>query len=209
MTSPQSIADQLQSDILSGALPVGQPLSQTDLAARFGVSRIPIRDALARLAALGLIDQAPNRTAHVIRMDATEVSEAYDLRLLLECDLLARAIPVMTEADLTRIDYALARSNLEAKNANWAEGDQMFHAALYAPAMRPRQAQMITGLRRTCRIQISAYDALPNETERWLADHQALRDACHRRDTNAAVTCLRAHIEGALDTLLQKMSGDA
>ncbi|MEO1139661.1 MAG: GntR family transcriptional regulator [Pseudomonadota bacterium] len=205
MTS-EDIATALEKDLLRGAFPPGSTLPQGALATRFGVSRIPVRDALAQLARAGLVDVTPNRRARVVQMSRADVVEAYDLRLLLECDLLARAIPVMTQDDLHHIDYALARSNLEARNANWSEGDALFHSALYAPARRPRHLSIIETLRCVCRLQIAAYDTLPANTDLWLADHAHLRDLCHHGDATKAVACLRSHLEGAREVLLDTLS---
>lgn len=203
--TPQTIAETLQSEILSGALPPGTPLSQIDLAARFGVSRIPVRDALAQLAAAGVIAARPNRTATVLSMTRAEIEEAYDLRLLLESDLLARAIPRMTKADHDAIGYALERSSLEARQDNWAEGDRMFHEALYAPAGRPRQVALINDLRVACRIQIAAYQALTRSTERWLDDHVQIAGACRTGAVKPATRLLRRHLKSARNLLLRTM----
>lgn len=198
MTSqPDRITDTLEQDILAGRYRPGAVLPQGALAARFGVSRIPIRDALARLARSGLVELTPNRRARVVSMSAGDIAEVYDLRALLEPDLLARAIPRMTRDDLRHIDYALERSDLEARNDNWAEGDALFHSALYAPAGRPRQQAIIDRLRSACRVQIAAYETLPQDTERWLADHAALRDLAHAGDVAGAVARLNTHLQNA------------
>ncbi|WP_422029528.1 GntR family transcriptional regulator [Roseovarius sp.] len=204
--TPDAISDALERDILGGVLAPGSVLPQGALAARFGVSRIPVRDALARLALAGLVELTPNRRARVVEMTLEEVIEAFDLRLMLETDLFARALERMTPQDLDRIDYALARSDLEARNANWAEGDALFHAALYAPAQRPRQQTMIDGLRRACRVQIASYESLPEDTDRWLADHAALRDLCRAGEKAAATERLRTHLTNARDTLLSHLA---
>ena len=200
--TPHTIAKQLEREILSGEMPPGTALSQSKLAARFGVSRIPIRDALAHLSTQGLINARPNQTATVLRMPHAELSEAYDLRIMLECDLMERAIGQMTAHHLKDIDYALERSNLEAHHDNWAEGDQMFHAALYAAANRPRQTAMVDQLRSACRIQIAAYSQLSKNTDRWIEDHKALSAACHAHNASLARACLKAHLEAAHDALL-------
>ena len=202
--TPDDIFLALEKDILGGIFAPGSVLPQGALADRFGVSRIPIRDALAHLARVGLVDLAPNRRARVVDMTAVGIAEAYDLRVLLETDLLAHAMQQMTPKDLDQIDYALDRSNLEARNANWAEGDALFHSALYAHANRPRQQSMIDDLRRVCRVQIAAYDTLPEDTDRWLTDHAALRDLCHEGDIDRATARLRAHLLGARDALLRR-----
>ena len=206
---PATIAQALQDEILSGTLPPGTPLSQTDLATRFGVSRIPIRDALAQLAASGVIITSPNRTATVLQMNRADVIEAYDLRLLLEDDLLTRAIPQMTQTHLAAIDYALERSSLEARQSNWADGDRMFHESLYAAAGRPRQMALVNDLRRACRIQIAGYSRLPQNTDQWLKDHQRLAQTCRAGNIQRAKRLLHKHLKSARNHLIGQLPRDA
>ena len=205
----QTIAQTLEKDILSGDLPPGTPLAQTDLATRFGVSRIPVRDALALLAADGLITSSPNRTATVVKMAAPEVEETFHMRILLECDLLGRAIPRLTPGHLEAIDLALERSSLEARQAGWAEGDRMFHQALYAAAGSPHQMAMVDDLRRACRVQIASYKRLTGKTGRWIAEHEGIVAACHRSDVKQGQRLLRRHLKAARNLLLREMrAGD-
>ena len=152
-----SIAATLESEITAGRIGPGAELIQSELAKRFAVSRIPVRDALQLLAASGLVTIAPNRGARVIQLTKQEVCEVYDLRILLECDCLGKAIPEMTSDDHERIEHALLKSNLDALTDAWAEGDWSFHASLYAPAGRARQVALVRGLRRTCQMHIAAF----------------------------------------------------
>src|SRR3982751_5607720 len=92
-TAPETIAAALRADILAGSTKPGTLLRQEDLAARFAMSRIPVRDALRLLEAEGLVTIATNRGAQVARLSRSEVSEIYHLRDLLECDCLELAIP--------------------------------------------------------------------------------------------------------------------
>lgn len=202
---PNTIAQDLRQDLLSGRLRPGDTLLQGALAERFGVSRIPVRDALALLARDGLIAVTPNRRATVIALDHDQIEELYDLRILLECDLLVRAVPRMGPEELRAIDYALDRSTLEARNENWSEGDALFHDALYAPAARPRQSALVADLRQKARVQIAGHRFLPEDTDRWLADHAAIVAACHDRDAPRAVSRLRQHLMGAKAAVLARM----
>ena len=103
-TAPETIAAALRADILSGATKPGTLLRQEDLAARFAMSRIPVRDALRLLEAEGLVTIATNRGAQVSRLSRSEVAEIYHLRSLLECNCLGLAIPRMSETELDRIE---------------------------------------------------------------------------------------------------------
>ena len=127
----------------------GHPLRQEELAHRFGVSRLPIRDALLRLEGEGLMAVYPNRGAFVASLSADEVREIYDLRMLLEGDLLARAVPLLITADWRRIDVAVVEAAVGAHELEWATLDRAFHLALYTPADRPRQLALVATLRGT------------------------------------------------------------
>ena len=104
--SAEKIATALEDEIVTGAYRPGVELKQGEIAARFAVSRISVRDALQLLAARGLIDLVPNRRARVIRLSAAEIDEVYDLRTLLETDCLRQSIRRATSADIQHIDAA-------------------------------------------------------------------------------------------------------
>ncbi|WP_420412551.1 GntR family transcriptional regulator [Roseibium sp.] len=204
--SAERIADRLQADIVAGSYRPGTELKQGEIAERFDVSRIPVRDALQLLAARGLIDLVPNRRARVISLSVDEICEIYDLRILLECDCLQQAIAMMDQDDLNTVSTALEHSSIDAKTARWADGDWEFHKTLYRPAKKPRQLRMIEDLRRTCRIHIAGYGLLPDRTSDWLQDHADLVDACANRASEKAVTILKHHIEAAGQTLTGALS---
>jgi len=92
-TTADGIAGALREEIQGGALAPGEPIRQKRVAARFGVSRIPVREALRRLEAEGLVVARPNRGTSVGTLDAEVLREAYELRALVESDLLAHAVP--------------------------------------------------------------------------------------------------------------------
>src|SRR6476620_3987905 len=113
-TTPDLIAETLRDDILRGAIPPGAALRQEEPADRFGVSRLPVRDALLRLEAQGLVHVYPNRGAFVISLSADEVRDIFELRLLLEGDIIERAVPRTTADDWRRIDSAHAEATRTA-----------------------------------------------------------------------------------------------
>ena len=201
-----ALIDTLRDQILSGALRPGVELLQTDLAARFGVSRIPVRDALQGLAAERLVRVIPNKGAQVIVLTRDELSEVYDLRLLLETDLIHRAARQAGPGDHAEALHQLRKSDLEAVRPGWATGDAAFHAALYAPARRPRQMAMVTELRRCCALHSAQYDSLIANTDQWLEDHQSIHDTWAKGQADVAAALLAQHIEAARDLLLAQMA---
>jgi DNA-binding GntR family transcriptional regulator len=204
--TPETIASELRAELMAGALHPGTALSQVELAQRFGVSRIPIRDALRILAGEGLVEIEANRGAKTISLTRDEVREIYDLRILLECDCLRRAAAVMTPGDLEKIDRVRLKSDLDAGGPDWAEGDWAFHRAMYEFAGRRRQLVMIESLRRTCVLYVSAYATMPAKKPRWLGEHGAIVKHLRRGDTDQALLALKEHLEGAAAHLLARMS---
>lgn len=200
-----TLADTLRDDILSGTLPAGTVLLQTELATRHGTSRIPVRDALQRLAADRLVTLIPGKGARVIALSPAELAEVFDLRVLLECDLLVRAALSAGADAHAAAETALRKSDLDAGRPGWRQGDAAFHAALYAPAGRPRQMAMIAELRDTCAVHTHRYDRLISKTDQWLADHQGIFDCWRQGKGSVAAALLARHILAARDHLLPQM----
>jgi len=129
----------LRERILRGDYPEGEPLRQDAIADELGVSRIPVREALRQLEAEGLVTFSPHRGAVVSSLSLEEIDELFELRADIECDLLRRAIPKMTQEQLERATEVLDefQDALGAGEATrWGPLNWHFHAALYAPANR-------------------------------------------------------------------------
>ena len=201
-TTPDLIAESLRDEILRGDFPPGAPLRQEELAGRFQVSRIPVRDALLRLEAQGLVHVYPNRGAFVISLSADEVREIYDMRILLEGDLIERAVPRMTADDWRRIDAAHAEATRTAGTPAWVDGDWTFHRALYDPSGRARQLALVEQLRSTVARYSTRYGVLPEHTTQWLSDHDAIVEACRARAAVAARKRLEAHLGRAAQVVI-------
>ncbi len=205
--TPDAIAAQLRADLMAGTLRPGDDLAQGALAERFGVSRIPVRDALRILAGEGLVAMAANRGARAISLTPAEVAEIYDLRILLEVDALRRAAPALTPTAFAAIERIRRKSELDAAGPDWSAGDWAFHRALYQPAGRPRQLALIESLRHTCRLFIAAYAAMPAKRRRWLDEHRRIVACLQRGETEPAVGLLRDHLRAAASHLLERMRG--
>src|SRR5918993_1976159 len=99
-TAPATIAAALRAEILAGETRPGALLRQEDLAARFAMSRIPVRDALRLLEAEGLVTIATNRGAQVTQLSRDEIAEIHHLRILLETNCLSLAVTRVNDTDL-------------------------------------------------------------------------------------------------------------
>src|SRR5262250_2703147 len=94
--------DAIRERILRGRYPEGEPLRQDAIGSELGVSRIPVREALRQLEAEGLVTFSPHRGAVVTALSLDEIDELFELRADIECDLLRRAIPRMTNEQFDR-----------------------------------------------------------------------------------------------------------
>jgi DNA-binding GntR family transcriptional regulator len=109
LTSAERTLDTLREDILHGTLPAGARLGEVELAERLGVSRTPVREALSRLAAEGLVELVPNRGARVATWTVEELEGVFELRALLEPRLTGLAVPQATAADADELDALAAQ----------------------------------------------------------------------------------------------------
>lgn len=206
IVTPETIAESLKQDILAGRIPARAELRQAAIADRFGVSRIPVRDALRSLASEGLAVIVPGRGATVISLTAEEIEEIFDMRMMLECDCLERAAAAIDEEALQRIERVRRKSHVDANTPSWSDSDWAFHLAIYELSGRQRQIAIIKSLRQTCRVAAAGYDTLPEANSRWLADHKEIVDLLGSGSVMLASAALRAHLEGARNSLVARLS---
>ncbi|HRW05129.1 MAG TPA: GntR family transcriptional regulator [Caldilineaceae bacterium] len=206
-TTSELIAGQLRQAILRGELKSHQPLRQDKLAEEMGVSKIPVREALAQLKAEGLVTYKSNRGAFVTALSAAEAHEIYLMRLALEPLALAQALPRYTPQDLAHAAHALALLDLEGDPAGWMTRNWAFHAALYQPAAMPHLLATLEQLHLNVgRYQVLYLDSM-NAYAQSQREHHDLLNACQNADLAGAQTVLRNHLSkasSALTTYLQQ-----
>jgi len=198
----ESIADSLRADILRGKLKSGQALKQDEIAAQFGISKIPVREALIQLKAEGLVNFYPNRGAFVSEISAPEADEIYIMRIALETAVLARAIPHLTVAHLKHAKEILDAIDQEENIAKWGELNWEFHATLYSPAELPRVMDTLRTLHSNIARYLVLYLAGMAYQKKSQKEHRAILEACRHGDTEKAVAYLVDHLQGASDHLV-------
>ncbi len=144
----EQIADALRAEIESGHLPPGSALNQVQIAGRFRLSRIPIREALRHLEAEGYLTYLPNKGAVVARApNALEMLEIIELREILEVRLIERAIE-NADADLVaRAAKAMNLMNRAHDEASLRGSHERFHTVFFGVAHRPLMAETINAWR--------------------------------------------------------------
>ncbi|QEE40894.1 MULTISPECIES: GntR family transcriptional regulator [unclassified Methylobacterium] len=204
-TVAAAVAESLRQRILTGEFPAGTQLRQDALAEEFGISRIPIREALLQLEATGLIKIMPHRGAVVSGLSVEEVEDIFALRVRLEPELLALSAPRLSEQDLQGLrdlteEYGTA---LEAGEIlRWGELNQRFHLDLLRHAGRPRSLTIVASLLQDCdrptRLQLSA----SGDVARADREHREILALCEAGRFDRAADHLRRHIEFAAQSLI-------
>ena len=193
-TVASHVADILREAIAKGSLKAGTPLRQDELAARFGFSRMPIRDALRQLEAEGIVSIHPTRGAFVARMDAAEIGEIYAVRNLLEVEALRLALPKLTGQQLAEAGTILDQIDAEPDVGRWGTLNRAFHLALYGPCGNRRLLGLIEAQHKAAdryvRILLSNLDY----RSRSQSEHRKIMAACRRRDEGQALTWLAKHL---------------
>lgn len=209
-TAQAMVAEGLRDAILRGVLRGGQPIRQDEVASRFGVSRIPVREALRQLEGEGLVAFRPHRGAAVSELSPEVVQELADIRIALESLALRLAIPKMTESDLRRAEEILEDAEREPDLvAQWGEFNWRFHSALYAPAERPHLQGMIETLHANFERYLRVYVLVLGYEKQGQEEHRGLLELCKRGDVGGAVELLERHISNVAEILLRHLRQDS
>ena len=131
-STADAVAASLRDMIINGELAAGERLVERDLAERFGISRIPMREAIQRLEREGLLDIFRNRGAVVRMLSVSDVQEIYDLRVLLEGDAIYRSVKQLDDETLARAELVHRLLGDATVPRRQGELNREFHALLYS-----------------------------------------------------------------------------
>jgi DNA-binding GntR family transcriptional regulator len=202
--SRRTLADQafenLAESIVRGEFPPGAPLSELEIAVKFGISRAPAREAIYRLEARGLVRRLPHHGARVVELSVDDLRERFQIREALEGMACRLAAESMTAAELDELTASLARHVNQPDLASGAAyyqagGDNDFHFRI---ARGSRNGQLVRALcedlyhvLRVYRFRSSTW---PGRAKQALKEHEAIAAALCARDAEAAETRMREHI---------------
>jgi DNA-binding GntR family transcriptional regulator len=194
----QEIARHLRDAIYDGRLKAGEPVRQEAFAKEFGVSRIPVREALRLLESEGLVTIRPHSGARVATLDFAECEEIYKMRERLEPLALSESIGRLTDdqiAETRRLNRAL--EDLREDPKAWLDGDRQLHLACYAGIPTPRLLGAIVGFWNTTqhyrRILLTTFT--DEDFVLQHSEHRLIVDAIASGNARAGEDLMRAHIE--------------
>jgi len=208
-TIAERVYDQLRRAILTGELAPGERLDQAGLAQRFGASLVPVREALARLQADGLVRIVPHRGAFVQSMSPDTLMEVYAMRELLEEDAARLAAPHLSDddlAELQRLVDAMADATLSEDYGALFEFNREFHFTIYRAARRPNLLQIIEQLWNHGDHYRRSYTQVPERARQALEEHRVILAACRRRDPDALGLMIRHHVHQTTVGLLEHIA---
>lgn len=190
----------LRTAILRGVLVPGQRLRQELTAEQLGVSRIPLRDAFRRLEAEGLIRIDGRRGARVAALTSADVSEIYEMRLLLEVHCVRLAVKQITDEGVSQLFEMSSRMHIDHEGEAGRTARREFYAELYRWAGRPRMYELILRLR----ADVHRYHVLANEAASHEA-HRRLLQLIAAHDASGAARLMRRHLRAAREDLVSSL----
>lgn len=203
LNTAQIIAQALREQILSGELAPNTRVTQRDLAAKFGFSPMPARDAVKMLLAEGLVVQEGSKTIIVAPVNTEDFVEIMDMRTLLEPRALELSIPNLTAEDLALARAAMARSGTTSDPRQVVADHWDFHRALYRRAGRPRLIQLIEQHHNLLARYLLPSWAQYGVMDEWASGEAELIELVEQQRVHEAVAWLQRDLGEAKDRVVR------
>ncbi|MBE8594138.1 GntR family transcriptional regulator [Pseudomonas sp. MAFF 301449] len=201
------IEETLRNAILDGRLPCGTAMRQQELASLFGVSRMPVREALRQLEAQSLLHVVTHKGAVVAPLIEDNSAETYELRMLLESEALRLSIPLLTEADIAEADTFICALEQEKDFAEIGRLNRLFHMTLYGKAPNQRLLKLVEhGLNeeeRFLRFNLEAMGLGETSQE----DHRELLNLVAHKHVAESILTLRNHLMRGMEVITTYLNG--
>jgi len=203
-TAPAFVLAQLRRAIIAGELLPGQPLRQDALAERFGVSRVPLREAFKVLESEGQVVYTPHRGYKVATLSLTDLLEVYRIRELLEAE--AVRVAIRRSADDVVAKLRAAAQEVETASAagdllTMTEANRRFHFLMVTAARMPRLEKLIQVLWDATETYRFVYYGDEGNRHRVENEHRRIIEAFADRDADQVITLLNEHRNHAVDAL--------
>lgn len=187
-TSEERVASVIRSAIVAGIFKPEQRLPQDRVAKLLDVSRMPIRAALRQLESEGLVELHPHRGATVRALSPEEISDLYEIRVLIETFALRKTVGAITDEQLDELEEMATELERAEGDQNWVEARQAFYRALYTIGNTPRVVSTIMQFR----AEVSRYTI--DLDHRRSGTHRHLLDRIRPRDPDLAAAWLETHL---------------
>jgi DNA-binding GntR family transcriptional regulator len=206
-TIHETITRELRDAIVAGRLTPGTRLIVDELAAKFGVSPMPVREALRHLGAEGLLVIHSYRGATVAQLSIDEIREIFLMRELLEGEAARSGARRMGEEQRRRLRSLMDDMRAAVRDhGRWITADRAFHMTLYQASEYPRLVALVGQLRRDIERYVRLYIALEHNIPRSMRRHQEILDACLAGDGQAARTATVGHLRETAEMFMAELT---
>jgi DNA-binding GntR family transcriptional regulator len=196
----QDVAERLRNQIFSRVLEPGSWIDEQKLAAEFGISRTPLREALKVLAVEGLVTMKLRRGAYVTEMSADDVSQVYALLSLLESDAAGEVARRADDGQLALLRHLHEQLERQvADRESFFATNELFHLQILATAGNRWRQQIVLDLRKVMKLNRHHSLLKQGRIEDSLTEHRALLAAIESRDPEQATRLMREHFEHGLE----------
>ncbi|WP_322723450.1 GntR family transcriptional regulator [Streptomyces spongiae] len=191
------IAEHLREQILAGRLSPGERIVQDELAAQFGASRLPVREALRILESSGLVTLRSSTGAWVSTMEQRDCEIAYKIRERVEPLALAESIPALRDTDIDRIEEIQAQIEATDDVEDFLRLDRELHTLTYSGCTSTELGSMVNRYWDMTQHYRRAFTRMATLDRKWVlnAEHRLLIEAIRRRDVETAEHVLIGHIK--------------
>ncbi|HWK61855.1 MAG TPA: GntR family transcriptional regulator [Eoetvoesiella sp.] len=210
-TLPTMVYNKVREAILNGVFGPGQMLRQDEVASKLGVSRSPLREALPRLEADGIVVLHPRRGYAVASLDPAQINEVFDLRCLLETELARRAIQKRTDADISAV-YSIAAEMASLASCTddksltrWFDLNMRFHTAMLSAADSPHHLRALDHSRTLIESYIRTETRLTGDLIEAQEEHAQLAQAFVVGDAEEFIRLTRSHSDHTRIRLLSRL----
>lgn len=203
-TAQEFVLAELRKAILTGQMPPGSPVRQDALAERLGVSRVPLREALRTLEGEGQVIYRPHRGYQVADLSLDDLLEVYRIRELLETEATLRAVPLMSDDDLERLEQAEAdimRAAADDDIVAMAAANRVFHFTVLEASGMPRLTRLVRVMWDATDAYRALYYSSSDNRARVHTEHQAIIAAIRAKDAGEVVRLWNEHRAGAVAAL--------
>ena len=203
-TAQEAVLAELRRLITAGLLRPGQQIVQDALAVQFGVSRVPLREALKILEGEGQVTYVAHRGYFVTELSLSDLIEVYRIREILEAEAVSIAVPQMTAEDIHRLEEAERDVRAAADIADvvaMTSANRRLHFAILDACALPRLIWLIRLMWDATEVYRSVYYNDAHNREMVDSEHRALVAAVRAGDATAALGVLTEHREHAIEAL--------
>lgn len=196
------IFNALHNAIISGEIEDGMPLRQQEIGRMFNTSRIPVREAIYKLEQLGMVKIQHHKGATVAAISTSDVDELHELRTLVECAMIKKAVPKMTDEVIAQAQSYCDQLTRELDSNEWGHINRLFHSTLCAAADLPIHLNTVNSLLDRVERYVRANLAMSGGMKQARIEHEAILQACIRRDADEATELTAKHIRSAKTSLI-------